>query len=63
MRTCDVCKEVMHEGYLEEETLEYFCSDKCLDETYPGQSERQANMSDDDLEDATLYWTSWEDEE
>jgi hypothetical protein len=62
-RTCDVCKCKMYEGYLHEELLQYFCSDECLDTVYPGQSEFQHNMDDDDLEEAVLYWTDWEGEE
>ena len=62
MRTCDVCEAKMVEGYLDEESCEYFCSDKCLDVTYPGQSIVQAAMSDEDLEESTLYWTAWEEE-
>lgn len=51
----------MEEGYLHEELSGHFCSDECLDATFPGQSDIQANMSEEDLEEAVLYWTAWED--
>lgn len=60
-RICNVCKTKMEEGYLHEELSGHFCSDECLDATFPGQSVIQTNMSEEDLEDAVLYWTAWED--
>lgn len=61
MRKCTVCKEFMLEGYINENQLEYFCSDEHLEQHYPGQLEIQNNMTDDDLEDSAIYWTAWED--
>ncbi len=60
MRTCLTCGKQMAEGFLLEEVCETFCSDECLDVKYPGASVEMAAMTDDELEDSTWYWTTWE---
>lgn len=52
----------MSEGYLLEELGETFCSDACLDKKYPGAAAEMDSMTDDELEESTWYWTSWEEE-
>jgi hypothetical protein len=53
----------MVEGYLLEEMGDTFCSDFCLDIAYPGSSIEMANMTDEQLEDSTWYWTSWDEDD
>lgn len=62
MRTCTKCGDKIIEGYIHEEFGKYFCTDQCLDKVYPGASKMLEEMSDEDLEESVLYYTSWEDE-
>ncbi len=56
-RICAVCGKKMMQGYVVEEGIEYFCSEKCLTERYTiGQYEKM-------YVDGQAYWTSWGEEE
>lgn len=59
MRYCSECGKPMKEGYVVENGLEYYCSDKCLYKHYT--LEEWQEMYDDGNTDN--YWTDWYDEE
>lgn len=59
-RTCEICKKVMHEGYVIESLGETFCTEKCIDSRYPNTSQELSEMTDEELEESETYWTQWE---
>ena len=59
-RKCNRCGEGFDEGFCIDGGLEYFCSEKCLNEAYTKQEIAEMGIGDDDSE---SYWTTWEKEE
>ena len=57
-RLCNNCGRYMTRGYVIENGMEYYCSEKCLDTRYI--TEEYLKMYDDGNGDS--YWTEWEDE-
>ena len=57
MRQCNECGKEMHEGYVIENGIEYYCSDKCLEKNITREefNELYDNGNGDS------YWTEWED--
>lgn len=63
MRTCTVCNEEMHEGYLNEETGDTYCSASCLDQALIGMSQVIEAMDEDELDESHIFWTAWDEED
>lgn len=59
VRVCDICGCLMEEGYLEEDSLQYSCSKRCLKKRNNWSEKEfkdwEKNWSDSD----SLYWTEW----
>jgi hypothetical protein len=63
-RKCDKCNKGMYEGYVINEGDEYYCSDNCLESVYTEEERNEMlPQNDDELEDASSYWTEWSDED
>ena len=63
-RYCSVCGKRHDEGYYDESTCLYFCSDACLHQYYSDEEiqalqETEDEDGDEYEEDLTLYWTEW----
>ena len=55
IRRCEKCGKIMFDGfYLDGE---YICSDKCLNECYTKQEQKDMDIGGDNSE---CYWTEWE---
>lgn len=52
-RVCTCCRELMPDGYVIDDGLEYFCSDDCLHSTYTHEEYMEMYFNDD------AYWTQW----
>ena len=57
VRICSECKKIMHDGYVIDNGLEYYCSDECLHKNIT--EEEYQELYDDGNGDS--YWTMWED--
>ena len=57
-RYCKICGKEMKEGYYNEDTMEYYCSENCLHHDY--SEEEYLDLYDDGNGD--FYWTTWEEE-
>lgn len=55
-RICSDCKEIMTEGYVIDNGLDYYCSDTCLEKN---MSRKEFNKLYNDGE-GDSYWTNWE---
>lgn len=54
----------MYEGYLAEELGKTFCSPECLDHGfYEGISAEISATPDDEMDELTIYWTEWEEDD
>lgn len=56
-RKCDKCNKGMYEGFINEDTYEYFCSIECLKDTY---TEEESDMM---LYEGSMYYTDWSDDD
>ena len=52
VRICSVCGNIMHSGYLVDDS-KYYCSDKCLHE------EISAEEYNEMYENGSAFWTEW----
>lgn len=52
-RYCDVCGDLMEEGYCIYDGLEYYCSDECLHKNYTEEEYLEMYENDE------AYWTEW----
>lgn len=64
-RTCSICGTGINEGYVDEWTSRYYCSELCLWRDFPaedsnGPSETYLERHEDGEGD--VYWTDWTDE-
>ena len=57
MQNCTQCHTRMHEGYVIDAGLEYYCSDSCLYQHYSELEYLELYTNDD----SASYWTTWED--
>ena len=55
-RYCSVCGKHHEEGYYDESTCFYFCSDECLHQYHTDAEIAELQEDEDDL---VLYWTEW----
>lgn len=72
-KICSECGELIHEGYVVNGGMEYFCSDKCLHKCYSIKDWNQMRCADgcaeecnnpdynwdNDLGNEENYWTQW----
>jgi hypothetical protein len=56
-RKCDKCNKGMYEGFIIEDTYEYFCTIECLKDTYTEEE------SDTMLDEGSMYYTDWSDDD
>lgn len=56
-RKCDKCNKGMYEGFIIEDTYEYFCTIECLKDTYTEEE------SDRMLDEGSMYYTDWSDDD
>lgn len=54
-RICDICGDIMDQGYCVDNGMEYYCSEKCLHTVMT--DEEWYELSDGDNSDS--YWTHW----
>lgn len=60
VRTCYTCQDLMTEGYLLEEYGKTACSENCLDSIFPNTSQTLKEMTEEEFDESTIYWTDWE---
>lgn len=53
IRQCNSCHNGMHEGYVIEDGLEYYCSEECLHTKYTEDEYNRMYYTD------RGYWTDW----
>ena len=53
IRICSVCGKEMSEGYFNEDSEEYYCSDECLHKVMTEEEYRQC------YEEGFMFWTQW----
>lgn len=52
MRECDVCDDIIYEGYLDEVTSHVFCSEECAKLVFADFENRNKELE--------IFWTTFE---